>query len=378
MGIRSSLYRDRPGLVFLRPQRVTPPAPVAAKSLESELARSSELDRLSRESNLAGSLFWHEPPQIRLPSFEAKSPFGQDKTYAWLVSQISPAGLENRERFVRSLARLDSEVIFDGGWLLALGQEESLAPFVAAFRRLPAGRFETLAQDEPVTVRALVRDGFSYVYFVNDSAWPVEVAMQAQSPPGARVDELSGLRRLPPLRNNRWEIALEPYDLIAVRFASDKVKLAKFSVTPSEVVQGELKRRIDDLVRRLAVLESRPQLAGPKNPGFETATRGQPANWVLTAVPPASAAAVAERRQGFLGTGAVRLQSNGQSASLYSEPFAAPKTGRRAPWHGLQSVRHGRRRRRRRADPRRLGGLAVHSEDRGCTRRRFVGLARAI
>jgi hypothetical protein len=236
--------------------------------------------------------------------------------------------LENRRRFVRSLARLDSEAILDGGWLLPMGQEEALLAIVSSFRRLPAGKFESLVRDEPVTVRALVRDGFSYFYFVNDSAWPVAVSMQVQSPAGVRVDELSGLRRLQPIRNNGWEVALEPYDLFAVRFASKDVKLTKFAVTPSDVVPGELQRRIDELARRLAVLESRPQLAGPKNPGFEIATRGHPANWALAAVPPTSAAAVVERRQGFQGTSAVRLQSNGHSASFYSEPFAAPKTGR--------------------------------------------------
>jgi hypothetical protein len=209
-----------------------------------------------------------------------------------------------------------------------MGQEESLAAVVAAFRRLPAGKFESLVHEEPVTVRALVRDGFSYFYFVNDSAWPVVVSMQVQSQAGVRVDELSGLRRLRPIHNNRWELALEPYDLVAVRFASQDVKLTKFVVTPSDVVPGELQRRIEELGRRLAVLESRPQLSGPKNPGFETTTRGQPANWTLASVPQASAAAVVERRQGFGGTSAVRLQSNGQSASFYSEPFAAPKTGR--------------------------------------------------
>jgi hypothetical protein len=328
MGIRPALYRERQGLVFLRPQRVAPPAPVAAQALDGELARSAELDGLARESFLSGSLFWHESPQIRLASFEAKSPFGQDKTYAWLVSQMSPAGVENRQRFVHSLARLDSEVFFDGGWLLPMGQEESLAAIVAAFRRLPAGKFESLVHEEPVTVRGLVRDGFCYYYFVNDSAWPVVVSMQVQSQAGVRVVELSGLRRMQPIHNNRWELALEPYDLLAVRFASQDVKLTKVVVTPSDVVPAELQRRIEELGRRLAVLESRPQLTGPKNPGFEIAARGQPANWTLASVPQASAAAVVERRQGVRGTSAVRLQSNGQSASFYSEPFTAPKTGR--------------------------------------------------
>jgi hypothetical protein len=328
LGIRPALYRDHQGLVFLRPERITPPAPVAAHAQDAQLARSAELDRLARESFLAGSLFWHEPPQLRLSSFEAKSPFGQDKTYAWLVAQMSPAGPEDRQRFVRSLARIDSEVIFDGGWLLPLGQEGALAPIVATFRRLPAGKFESLAQDEPVTIRGLVRDGISYFYFVNDSAWPVTVSMEVQSPPGVRTNELSGLRRLPPIQNNRWELELEAFDLIAVRFASPDAKLTKFVVSPSEAVHPELQRRIDELGRRLAVLESRPQLAGPKNPGFEVSARGQPANWTLTTAPPASAAAQVERRQGFQGTNAVRLQSSGHSSSLFSEPFSAPKTGR--------------------------------------------------
>ena len=59
--------------------------------------------------------------------------------YTWLSSQISPSQQENRRRFVHSLATLDSQAIFDGGWLLPLGQELALDNLVAAYRRLPAG-----------------------------------------------------------------------------------------------------------------------------------------------------------------------------------------------------------------------------------------------
>ncbi|MEX2142287.1 MAG: family 10 glycosylhydrolase [Pirellulales bacterium] len=330
LGIQPALYRDQEGFIFLRPKRVAPPGPVAAEALDIELARSPELDRLASGSALPASLFWHEPQTLRLASFEAKSPFGKDKTYAWLVSQFSPAGSENRKRFVQTLAGrdMDCAAIFDGGWLLPLGQEESLLPLIASYRRLPAAQFETLPCDEPITVRTLVRDGQSYVYLINDSPWPVSVSMQVQMPSGVRADELSGQRRLPPIVGNNWKLELEPYDLVGVRFASPAVRLSGFRVTPPDIVRAELQRRIDDLRHRRAILETPPPLAGLQNPGFEMATRGQPNHWALSATPPLSATAQVERRGGHQASGAVRLTSRGTSASFYSEPFPAPQTGR--------------------------------------------------
>jgi hypothetical protein len=330
LGIQPALYRDREGFVFLRPRRIAPPAPIATEAFDIELARSPEMDRLSSNSALPASLFWHEPQTVRLTSFEAKSPFGKDKTYAWLVSQFSAAGLENRERFVRALARneMDCAAIFDGGWLLSLGQEESLLPLIATYRRIPAARFKTLPCDEPVTVRTLVRDGQSYFYFVNDSPWPTTISMQVQSPSGVRADELSGLRRLPPLAGKRWTLELQPYDLVGVRFASANVRLLDFDVTPPDYVPAELRRRIDNLQRRRVILEIPAPISGLQNPGFELATGGQPTNWSLSAAPPGSATVQVEPRRGHKSTSAVRLKSTGASASFYSEPFSAPQTGR--------------------------------------------------
>jgi hypothetical protein len=330
LGIQPALYRDQGGFVFLRPKRVAPPGPVAAEALDIELARSPELDRLASGSALPASLFWHEPQTVRLSSFEAKSPFGKDKTYAWLVSQFSPAGMRNRQRFVQTLAGrdMDCAALFDGGWLLPLGQEEALLPLIATYRRLPAAQFETLTCDEPVTVRMLARDDHSYAYFVNDSPWPVTLSMQVQFPTGVRADELSGMRRLPRVAGNRWTLELEPYDLVGVRFASPNVRLSDFTVTPPDFVPAEFQRRIDDLRHRRAILETPPPLAGLQNPSFELVTRGQPNHWALSATPPGSAAVQVERRRGHQGTGAVRLTSGGTSASFYSEPFPAPQTGR--------------------------------------------------
>ena len=49
-----------------------------------------------------------------------------------------PAGALNRQRFVHAIATLDADALIDGGWLLPLGAEESLAELVAAYRELPS------------------------------------------------------------------------------------------------------------------------------------------------------------------------------------------------------------------------------------------------
>jgi hypothetical protein len=330
MGIRGANYRDRAGLVILRPQRIAPPGPIVAHGVEMELDRAADLDRLAAGSSSPGSLLVHEPQKLRLSSFDAKSPFGRDKTYAWLLAQLSPAGTWNRQRFVTSLTRpdLDSLAIFDGGWLLPMGQEGSLASLVAAYRRLPAEPFETLDCDRPVTVRALARDGRLYAYFVNDSPWPVTLNMQVQLPAGVRADDLSGVRRLPPIVGNRWTLSLEPFDLIAVRFGSKDVQLSQFTVRPPDEVRLGLQRTIEDLRRRRAVLENPPPFAGLKNAGFETSARGEPAHWTLTAAPQSGAVARLDRQLPFEGESSLRFISDGAGASLRSETFAPPTTGR--------------------------------------------------
>src|SRR6185503_12014452 len=103
----------------------------------------------------SGSLFYHEPQKARLASFDAKSPFGAANTYTWLVSQMSPAGDRNRRRFIHSLATLDSQAMFDGGWLLSLGQEESLKEVLSVYRQLPMAHFETVSAEFQPTIRAL-------------------------------------------------------------------------------------------------------------------------------------------------------------------------------------------------------------------------------
>ncbi|HKD36311.1 MAG TPA: family 10 glycosylhydrolase, partial [Pirellulales bacterium] len=183
VGIRPDAYRNDPGIVLLRSQRLSPAGRLAAQAIDIETNRSSEWDAAILAQPSPAALFYHEPQRCRLASFDAKSPFGKDKTYTWLISQIVPSQQGNRRRFVHSLATLDSEAMFDGGWLLPLAQEPALDNVTAAYRQLPARRFETLADSiEPLTVRTLHADGSTYAYLVNDSPWPMRASLQVAAP----------------------------------------------------------------------------------------------------------------------------------------------------------------------------------------------------
>src|SRR5262249_40460445 len=159
LGIRTPAYREHDDVVLLRPQHIKPPTGhLASQAADLEINLAPEMDRLFAASPATGSLFFHQPQKARLASFDAKSPFWQSNTYAWLVSQMSPSGDRNRRRLIHSLATLDAQVMFDGGWLLSLGQEDSLKEILSVYRQLPTGQFETASGEFQPTIRTLTRD----------------------------------------------------------------------------------------------------------------------------------------------------------------------------------------------------------------------------
>ena len=167
LGLRTNLLRNQRGLVFLRPERIAPPVPIAEQGTDFELNRSPDLDEQFNSVMSTGRLLTHDPLRTRLPSFEAKSPFGRERTPGEIVSQVSPADARNRERFIHALALGDLDVIFDGGSVLPLGQEDSLLGILAAYRRLPVGKFVTHREEsQPVTLRTFSTNNSTYAYFV--------------------------------------------------------------------------------------------------------------------------------------------------------------------------------------------------------------------
>ncbi len=327
VGIQSESYREEAGISLLRPQRILPPGPLAPQAIAIEMNRSAEWDELAHAGGSPASLCYHEPQKTRLASFDKVNPLGREKSFAWLVSEFAPSQETNRQRFIHSLARLDSQAQFDGGWLLPLGQEKSLAELVAVYRRLPAARFETVADcPQPVTIRTLVDQRRTYAYLVNDSAWNVRVQLQVDAPAGCRPEELAGQHPIT-LNGTTWTVDLAPYDLAAVSFPSKEVRLSAPQVTMDPSLRPVLEAAIRDLRNRRNVLGSPMPLPGLNNDGFEAAPRGGLIpGWSVTG----AGQATLDSHDPHIGHQSLRLTGAGTTVVLRGEPFPVSQTGRLA------------------------------------------------
>ena len=342
VGIDIRHYGDDQPAVLLRPERFAPAWSLARQAVDMEIRQMLEVRQMPHmrppfgDLAIPGSLFFHQPQELRLASFDEKCPF--KPSYTWLASQPVPSQHQNRRRFVHSLATLDSQVMFDGGWQLLLGQEDSIREMVAAYRQLPAVRFRRLSDQygsdpaQPVTIRYASHAGATYVYLVNDAPFATVARVEVDCPIGCQLEELGGLRSVPPLMRDAggayWTVGLEPYDLVAVRFSDPRVTVARPQVSWSEQVQKELELRIADLEGRTAVLGKPPVLDVLENPGFELSSTdaGQIPGWTTSSQSGVVVGLDEIHRR--VGDRSVRMASRGPMASLLSQPFDAPSTGR--------------------------------------------------
>ncbi len=338
VGVDIRHYGQDGGMVLLRPERIASQGSLARQAVDLEIRQMPDIDRAFEGLPTPGSLFFHPPQELPLASFDQKSPF--QPSYTWLVTQPVPSGWQNRRRFVHSLATLDSQVMIDGGWLLPMGQEDSLRNVVAAYRRLPAVRFQRLLGQygsdpaQPVVIRYATCAGGTYVYLINDAPFATVVGINVDCPKGTRLEELSGLRQVSPLafgpNGVHWTVQLEPYDLVAVRFSDPRVTLLGPQVHLRPEVQAELEARIEDLQNRTAALlrYGPPRLEVLENASFEQPPGGDGRipGWAQSIQPGASVQLDTEIK--WDGEQAVKMASRGPEARLKSRPFDPPPTGR--------------------------------------------------
>jgi hypothetical protein len=335
-GIDLRQYQDDQGLVLLRPERIVPRTQLSAQAVYLEIGQMPEADQYFRELPSSGSLFFHQPQDVHIPSFDQKSPF--KSTFTQLHSQPAPSEARNRQRFIHSLATMDSQLLIDGGWLLSMGQEESLHDLVAVYRRLPAVKFATsgdghgAAASLPVTFRyAACRDG-ACLYAVNDSPFAVTAQVQVTAAAGCQLQEFPGVRRGGSLRQDadgaHWLVELGPYDIAAAMLSDREAKLFSPQVSVPGGVESALARNIRQLGVRAAALRKPQPLKVLENPDFEKP--GAPTSpipgWAISKR--LGVAVQLDKSQKHGGNQAVHISSSGPVACLVSNSFKPPATGR--------------------------------------------------
>lgn len=335
-GIDVRQFRDDPNIALLHVERLTAAEPLDALASDLSLQQMPDVDRAFSDLAVRGGLFFHPPYRVNVASFDRKSPFRATQTD--LAAQLVPSDRLNRRRFVHAMAALDPTLLFDGGWVLSMGQEDSLRDLVAAYRRLPDVRFERLVDNngadvsQPVAVRQAVFERRSYAYLTNDAPFPTTVRMRVEGANAPPVfEELSGMRELPkPERTDQgvfWTVRLEAFDFVAVRFAEGGVRLSHARVSIDREVEAELAKQIKNLGSRTALLGSRPPLTTLPNADFESppTADGGIAGWK----PEGGADAVRlDGDRPHAGHNTLRLSSSGPPVRATSAGFAAPATGR--------------------------------------------------
>jgi hypothetical protein len=338
VGIDARHYRDdQQRIVLLRPEHVASEENLGARAADLEIRQMADIDRCFQGITASGSLFFHSPREIHIESFDRKSPF--KSTYTWLISTPSPSGEQNRRRFVHSLATLDSQVMIDGGWMLSMGQEASIREIAATYRALPAIRFEPVGNGQatdpaqPVAFRCGTHGGRTYLYAVNDAPFATTARIHIEAGPDCRIEELSGLRKIEPLKAETssgysWEVALEPYDLVAIQLSEPNVACSAPHVTWPDAVESALSLQIRRLGARAAALRNPPVLDVVGNPGFESQATASDAipKWTVIAKGKTSVRLDSTEKHG--GGQSVKMTSQGPTVRLVSQPLAAPPTGR--------------------------------------------------
>ncbi|MCP3696327.1 MAG: family 10 glycosylhydrolase [Planctomycetaceae bacterium] len=339
MGIDHRRFGDSEHLVLLRPQRLAPVTSLPAQAVNLAMETSPQVDQMFADDQHSGQLFYHEPQSLSLPDFDQKSPFGADNTQTWLVSHFSTAGTDKTRPFVHALATSDIQTLMLGGWMLPVGQEDSLRDLFNTFQHLPLGKFTTVRPGngkqttQPVVIRTRKTKNETFIYMVNDCSWPVQVELNLDATEQCLVmpvgnHAVSNLQRS--ANATTWTLNLKPYDLVAASFTSASVKIQDVQVRYKQEILEKLRREIYEMNYRVSGLNKPKPLDVLGNAGFELPReKGRLSGWVHGRK--RQDAVQLDREVLLDGRQSLHLQRGDKDEEVVwvrSQPFTPPRTGR--------------------------------------------------
>jgi hypothetical protein len=332
LGIDRDALAKSQGIVVLQTRYVESASPLADRAVDFEVN-----DAHATEEPLpapSGMMFYHRPQRERLASFDAKSSL---EAYTLLVTQPAADGAAARQPFAATLRNEPPSIILDGGELLPLGQEDASRRALQIFRQLPAGGSIGTQSDGCITVRCFTEANDTICLLTNQCPWHVDATIGLSLPAKSLMQPLmtdptddSIVARTFDAGPQNWSLALAPYDVQAVRFTGNDVKVSSVHATISPAGRQELQSRLTDLRNR--DLTAPHMYTGLSNPGFEPLGGGGPTpGWQLVGNSTQNAAALDATRPKE-GKTCLYVQNRAENnvAVVQSEPFATPATGQLA------------------------------------------------
>jgi hypothetical protein len=268
-----------------------------------------------------------EPLAIDLDELVPHGPFGS----ASLGDGVSVrAALSGGALLAEGLAACDADVVFDAR--LTLGQVAA-DPARLGYEALPGPQGEEVRGIAwPLAVRRVRSGGATWLQVVNASGVAVRAVLAVAGSPAAVMDAVDGAPL--PVSGGGLAVSLEPWAVRAL-VAEGDLEISGGRIDYDEAVGRGIAADIEKLRARRAVLDAPAPIDVLDNPGFEL---GTPEAAVRTSATIAGWEVVEPRRGGVsLVPGmpqpdsvgrAVEFSSFNGLATLRSNPFPAPATGR--------------------------------------------------
>ena len=323
---RSLPAADR--LVYVWPQVHSPSDGLRERAV---VAAASRLPAVARAAGVAprnAVVLVEQPVTIDVDDAVPHGPFGS--ATARQAARSHPAMAADRS-LAGALSLADAEIVFD----MALATRCSPAsPARRAYEAAPLPPGDVVADVlPPLTIRVCRSGNVTWAQLVNAADAPATARIRCGGRPTAVVDGVSGTP-LPLAADAEIMVPLEPWGVRGI-LIDGGVSIGSARLEYAADLQQTIALRIDRLRQRRAVLETPVPLAVLDNPAFElgsAAPVGRPvatvAGWevvesrrgTVTLVPGAGTS-------GQAGRGLEFSSLNGL-ATLRSNPFAAPATGR--------------------------------------------------
>jgi hypothetical protein len=178
----------------------------------------------------------------------------------WVAVHASPCDRENRRRFVRAFASGDAEMMFDGGWMVPLAQDDEtreLRQIVRAIPRIPFYKVE--CDDQPAIVRVARREKKTYIYAANEFAEPIQISIQLTCPAATTCRPL-GPSRPAALEaeegsTSRLAVPLDGYGLAAWEIDHEDVRVQGYRTEMPAPALASLKTQIQRFERLSSTLK---------------------------------------------------------------------------------------------------------------------------
>ncbi len=352
-GICMEFLQKDPKIVVPRCQKLVSGGNLSASAAGLGWQQAPGTYRTFQTQNTLATAFYHRPETLRLPAFDALSPY--QPTFTWGMSHMTPAGSANRRRFAESLAMMDAQVILDGGWAPMLGQEDAIRSAIRVIRQLPPTRFAPARmsktdewRSQPIIFRSTVSGGKNFIYAINMTPFPLEGMVYLQPDASLRYGEPAsavgrnavrlGTQRDETLaqdvRGTYWRVSLAPYQVEALRTEGPAVALYDPVASFPSSLEAAFQQQSLDLYGRLHGLKTPPLYMGLRNASFEdvsTAAESIPQWYVSvpkTAMNVPQGSARLDRQTAYSGNASLHMQSSGGPLKIMSQPFTTTATGR--------------------------------------------------